>query len=66
MKEERKELAATYLEHAERKEFRGGSNVASDPDNSSVGASDEVDRLNRVSRVIDPVQTSSDVVDRQS
>ena len=55
-----------YLEDGECKEFRRPRDAASDRDRSSISTSQQVNRLDTVSEVIDPVQAFINQVHAQT
>lgn len=56
----------TYLEYRESKEFRSRGYFRPDEYSSSMPASKQVCRLNRIAKVVDPVQPSGGVVHGQA
>ena len=59
-------MRVTDLEYGQSEEFRSGGDVAGDVKTPTVVSCDQVDRLDRVAEVVDPVQATGGVVDGQA
>ena len=60
------QFATSYLEYGEREESGSWCHVARDVQAVPVGCRHQLDRLDRVPEVVDPVEASGGVVDRQT